>query len=342
MELADETLCIRFAEEPEGSTGVLKAVKSIVGCWSSCAKGLPAAAQEWDVSQLLIEGQPVQRDTVMAWLNSVYYTTYRQPFEQPEQKPAGRMTGLAKLLGFAGAVGSSRGLLLAIDFHINISAGTLIAEARLGEQDLQLAAGKCYFFRDSGMNLFCIAPGNPASHKVATASSEEDKKRFRLQLVQQIEPLLYLALTLQLPKLQQVVSTCISCNACWGGSLLYKGMEDIVPACVLSAGTAAGCLVVCDAFVACSSTELCAFASTTGVRHLLKPLNTTPEQQQPIEFKALAMHDFLCYRKGEVLTARPIRQVSHDPAAGGRLHPNPSCSEPCPGATAAVRPLGGT
>jgi hypothetical protein len=47
---------------------------------SSCAGGLPAEAATWDISNLVIDGQPVQRSTVIAWLDTCYVIMYdRRP-----------------------------------------------------------------------------------------------------------------------------------------------------------------------------------------------------------------------------------------------------------------------
>jgi hypothetical protein len=48
----------------------------VVQLFSLCAAGLPAqaAGQDavWDLSSLLIDGRPVSRATVVAWLNASY------------------------------------------------------------------------------------------------------------------------------------------------------------------------------------------------------------------------------------------------------------------------------
>jgi hypothetical protein len=48
----------------------------IVQLFSQCAAGLPAKQAEddtaWDLGNVLIDGQPVARATVVAWLNACY------------------------------------------------------------------------------------------------------------------------------------------------------------------------------------------------------------------------------------------------------------------------------
>jgi hypothetical protein len=50
-----------------GQQSNLSAKATILRSCSSCAEGLPADAQEWDLSQLRVEGEPVQRRTVVAF-----------------------------------------------------------------------------------------------------------------------------------------------------------------------------------------------------------------------------------------------------------------------------------
>jgi hypothetical protein len=49
--------------------------RHIVQLFSLCAAGLPAQPGEdavWNLSNILIDGQPVSRATVVAWLNAAY------------------------------------------------------------------------------------------------------------------------------------------------------------------------------------------------------------------------------------------------------------------------------
>ena len=68
MDTVNDTLRIKLAG---ASAEPIIADRCTLQCYSTCARGLPAAAEEWDLSQLLIEGQPVQRGTAVAYLNSV-------------------------------------------------------------------------------------------------------------------------------------------------------------------------------------------------------------------------------------------------------------------------------
>lgn len=122
----------------------LAADRAILAAFSSCVRGLPSEAVECDVSGLLVEGQPVQQEIVLAWLQVVYTVTLDEPFEQLE--PASPVTSMAKLgqlLAFADAVGSSKGLLKACCAGV----ASLHAAVQLPErqQQLKLAAAGCAF-----------------------------------------------------------------------------------------------------------------------------------------------------------------------------------------------------
>lgn len=108
----DGELRIKLAIVDWGTADPLEADRTILAAFSSCIRGLPAEADEWDISQLLIEGQPVQRQTVVAWLNMAYSQALDEPFEQDTELDDS-MAGLAQLLAFADAVGPTKGLLRA-------------------------------------------------------------------------------------------------------------------------------------------------------------------------------------------------------------------------------------
>lgn len=120
---SDRVLHIKFSS---GQTS-LPADRAVLSVFSSCARNCPDDATEWDLSGLLLEGQHVQRSTVVAWLNLAYTATLGAPFEEvPQQEdPSKTLTGLVQLLGFADALGSSRGLLLSLDARVFESPGAI-------------------------------------------------------------------------------------------------------------------------------------------------------------------------------------------------------------------------
>ncbi|WIA18907.1 hypothetical protein OEZ85_003579 [Tetradesmus obliquus] len=121
----DQQLRIRLAEdrcptadsEQPGSDAasqplVVKA--ALVRCCSTVAEGLPAEAAEWDLSNLLIDGQPVQRSTVIRWLNHWYMRVHNIMFDKhlPYDEVLSA-AALFQLLAFADSVGSGRGIIMA-------------------------------------------------------------------------------------------------------------------------------------------------------------------------------------------------------------------------------------
>jgi hypothetical protein len=85
----------------------LEAESFVLRSFSDCARNLPPAAEEWDVSGLLLDGQPFSRDTVACWLSCVYSTVEGiQELTAQDIQQLSTVTGLTQLLAFADAVGS--------------------------------------------------------------------------------------------------------------------------------------------------------------------------------------------------------------------------------------------
>lgn len=160
-------LLITLAEEV-GISGVSYQLLSMV---SMCARGLPAGAAEWDLSKMQIEGQPVQRKTVLQWLQKAYQHVYGDPFVDPlseaaqpgSSSPAGppaqdeqqdrqdsataeqagpTFTELTELLLFADAVGCTPPLLRACASELEQLR--LCVQLPAGPQCLQVS--KPYFW----------------------------------------------------------------------------------------------------------------------------------------------------------------------------------------------------
>jgi hypothetical protein len=111
---------------------------SLMRASSSCARGLPHDSSTWDLSNLLIDGHPVSRDTVTAWVNVVYTILEDKPFKM-DTSPAESTsaTRLYQVLAFADAVGSSRGVVKACLAGLQ----QLVFEVKVGDKEVQLAAG---------------------------------------------------------------------------------------------------------------------------------------------------------------------------------------------------------
>jgi hypothetical protein len=300
LAMSETLFRLRDSPDDDSSSHILEADRFGVQFYSSCAQGLPAAAEEWDLSQLLVEGQPVQHSTVVCWLHALTQHSNHEPLfgEQPDSPPLA-MRNLTQLLAFADAVGSITGLMRAVDAQVS-AAATLVAEVQLGEQQLQLAVDKCYYFPDiTPLQLWCIAAGK--QQKLATISSAADKEGMRQQFVPQLEALLYLAYKLQLPQLQRVLHSCIANNSGFSTSL-FSSVDDMRP--VMSArvvDAAAGCGAAQDALIASSSNELCGFGIGAYWRQLFTPLNLKTAQQAPLTFKAEVREDVFSLKKGQIV-----------------------------------------
>jgi hypothetical protein len=63
----DQTLSIKLAD-----CEAVEADAYVLRLFSSVARSLPQDAKEWELSNLVIDGQPETRPTVISWLNAVY------------------------------------------------------------------------------------------------------------------------------------------------------------------------------------------------------------------------------------------------------------------------------
>jgi hypothetical protein len=115
----------------------LEACMRLLHTSCSCAFNLPRDSGTWDLSNLLIDGHAVSRDTVTAWLNVVYTLLEDTPFQEGMPTAAASATRLYQLLAFADAVGSSRGVVKACLAGLE----QLAFEVKVGDKEVQLAAG---------------------------------------------------------------------------------------------------------------------------------------------------------------------------------------------------------
>eukprot|EP00878_Enallax_costatus_P007389 GHUV01007738.1.p1 GENE.GHUV01007738.1~~GHUV01007738.1.p1 ORF type:complete len:310 (+),score=66.11 GHUV01007738.1:99-1028(+) len=110
-------LKVLLHNEPEPITADLRLIQT----FSSVVSELPVNdTPVWDLSNLLIENQPVNRSTVVSWLNRAYKLVYAAEYEavKPESAKSCTITEAVLLLSFADAVGSTDGLIQAVASHI--------------------------------------------------------------------------------------------------------------------------------------------------------------------------------------------------------------------------------
>jgi hypothetical protein len=265
LELADDT-----SDKPP-----LEASSLLLHANSSCARGLPRDSDTWDLSNLLIDGQPVSRDTVTAWLNAVYKHHEDVPLEEKEPRCSPpSATGLYQLLSFADAVGSSRGVLKAclagledVRLHVQTkekdirlqlagerldSSACMVAPRHLlktrGEELKScccMLAGMFYYWSEGGSTDYVlraakVGEGRMTEFKYEYEASKEEEQAFGQQVAAQVEPLLYLAYRLQLAPLQQVLHTFIRSCMRHSLGLLYGHMRRVLSQRVMEAALASG------------------------------------------------------------------------------------------------------
>jgi hypothetical protein len=196
----------------------------------------------------------VSRDVVLAWLHAVHVFIYGEPFQEQQQEPLLECSaaGLAKLLTFADAVGSSVGVMKACLSHLD----QLSFHVQAGEQQLQLdARAASYWYPEEPLQLYQATPGQ-GGVLVRTMASEEEKAQLTQQFTSQLEVLLHLAHKLQLPQLGDALHCCVRRQCRFKQSLLGHdaAFYDVLSERVLAA--AAGCgQQACVAFINSIRTE---------------------------------------------------------------------------------------
>jgi hypothetical protein len=207
---------------------------------------LPAEAATWDLSNLIIDGQALQRSTVIKWLDICYKAIHDRPYGDPKQqtqpatmairdcsvelfmeqlrKPTQHMqpvisaTQLYHLLAFADAVGSTRGVIRECVAVLD----KLRVEVTVGEQVVQLGLDSTpsYFamsrsklpdalFQGSNMvHSFSMAPEH-----VKQSVSPNTTSDAAAEVAAQVEQLLFIAHKLQLQDLRQRVHAFITAAA---------------------------------------------------------------------------------------------------------------------------------
>jgi hypothetical protein len=207
---------------------------------SSVASGLPDTGDEWDLSGLLVDGQPVSRATAVAWLNAAYQAVREQDFEQQNDSPVCSVDGLYRLLSFADAVGSTKPLLRACCSQLQ----SMKLHAQLGQQQVALATDGTSYYINSVSHMLLRQPdfskvGVPIEEAPAAASAEE-QQAFKQQVAAQTEQLLWLAHKLQLQPLLQHLGRFVHALSQFYTSLLCDVLNDVFTRRVVEAAGVAG------------------------------------------------------------------------------------------------------
>jgi hypothetical protein len=205
---------------------------------SSRAGGLRAEAAAWDLSKLLIDGQPVQRSTVTRWLDLCYFAIHDRPFEESnvQEQPVLTATQLYQLLSFADAIGSTRGLVNAAiadldQLPIQATLNGLAVQLKLSDAPIrfELVSNHRPKVLHQGVDVTYEVP-KTADGMFAPASAVTDAAA---EVAAQVEQLLFIARKLQLQELQQRMEAFITAAATapvkqMQPSLPWTDMSDVV------------------------------------------------------------------------------------------------------------------
>jgi hypothetical protein len=169
---------------------------------SSCARGLPAAAQEWDLSGIHIDGQPVERETVTAWLGCVDSLLHHAADNTDSTPALTTAKGLQKLLCFADAVGSIDGVLHACLGKLpDLQFAAVVGE---DEDTTELQTdGTVYFWKVTlhDERVISSAFGHRDIGDISAPVPKQQREQFVQAAAAQVEGLLFMAHKLHLQPL---------------------------------------------------------------------------------------------------------------------------------------------
>ena len=209
---------------------VLVDLPSLVCMLSTCAGALPDKSN-WDLSSILIDGKPVTRMVVVAWLNSAYQHIEGRDYDSESEWPS-TAADVYQLLAYSDAIGTKQPLLASIALTVS---ETLCLCAELGGCTEKLhPSNHCFFSRaDSPLNL---RPGD------SNARCEEDKDAFLKAVAGQLEQLLYIAVKLEQKQLLEVLAGYVRSFVGSRNAMLWHKKDTIFSRRVLdaAAGTILG------------------------------------------------------------------------------------------------------
>ncbi len=279
----------------------LPAHSQLVRMASSVAKGLPPGSDEWDLSGLVIEGHPVGRSVVIAWLAAAY-----PELEGVEE--AGEAPPLADLLAFADAVGSARHVLRACCARWPCRELTV----QVGDDEtltLQLD-GRFYYWDVESEKISCGTLDSATL--VRDDTTREEWEAVRAQAGAQLERLLFLALKLDLPDLREQLGDVTVSNALDVHHML--GAND----CIVFSDRVLGAVPRHElegAWILHTQRAPCIIGAQPGA--LLRPVNEV--DVCPISFRATLSRRFGGPRAASWTSGSTCCKAICAPAAGKRL-----------------------
>ncbi|WIA39964.1 hypothetical protein OEZ86_013394 [Tetradesmus obliquus] len=275
----------------------------LVCMYSAVARRLPET-EEWDLSGLLVDGQPVSRATAVAWLSAAYQHAYETYFEEQQDSSASSAEGLYKLLAFADAVDSTRPLLKACCAGVE----DLQLRAQLGQQQVSLETdGTAYFFNSRDGLLMQQTDFNERITGLqgsSEAASAEQQDAFRQQVAAQTEQLLWLAYRLQLQPLAQRLHSFIRALDWFDVSLLDDNYAAVFTTRVLEAAGVAGLLGGKQMLLNSVLGELAELGEArvdSNAGTWLQPQGLIQRQRDPLKFNAVVKGSGLRMAQGSVI-----------------------------------------
>jgi hypothetical protein len=237
---------------------------------SSCARGLPADAQEWDISGLQVDGQPVSRATAEAWLACVDSVLGGSPLDGSKKEQLSTATGLQQLLLFADAVGSVGGVLNVCLSELQ----NLKMLVKVGSEIIELCMG-----RDAGGYRVDDITGSRDLHmatlyddidtECVKFANNKEELDFRQQVATQTEALLYVGHLLQQSQLLQTVHGFVFRSHVLVDGIFRANVAKVFTERVLAAAVGSNQLSR-DAYVTSVLTHPCSAHGKTGLHQLLK------------------------------------------------------------------------
>ena len=269
------------------------------------ARSLPAAADEWDVSGLLLDGQPFSRETVSCWMNCVNsIADGRTDLGQQDIEQLSTVTGLTQVLAFADAVGSSHGpIKIACSQIKNLKFRFQLPEQ---PQDQDLPVSGCSYWFDytkqlqRSNTLQCVDIG-------MSLESPEQVWDVRCHVAQQTGALLRLAHVLRLQPLLDVLHQFLLVNAQPRDSegLLYGVTSWVFTDAVLEAALSNSSTLSKEAYVSSVLSQPCSLTpGEIGHSSLIKLVGLIPHnadtniQRSDVQL----LQDFAGARVGDVAT----------------------------------------
>jgi hypothetical protein len=283
----------------------------------------------------------------LAWLNVVYKHAFAEPYaavDDGTEIPSGGSSSsgnssssntvaeLCKLLAFADAVGSTRGIIIAC--LASFSVGGMTLTLQLAEQTSQLRMNKALYYLErrnpsvAGSQVYLLAD---KSSVTSTLLNDQQLTLLHEQLAAQLEQLLYLAHKLQLPALQQHALRFIHAHTTpafkqskqiplltaeqlrhWvfsdrvaAAAGAASGSSAVVQQQGSAAAAAAACTAGRDAWVSSQLQQHFRITSGAAAQQPSEQgtvdLKVVGQQQQLASLKVELQQDFLEYMEGEVV-----------------------------------------